>query len=66
MVRFVNETVILNLHNSLPLTEFPNYSCYKLRDFQYGHIEELNVCENLGDHLIGNVYCKVCIVPIRE
>jgi len=25
---------------------------------QYGSIEELNVCENLGDHLIGNVYCK--------
>ena len=24
----------------------------------YGEIEELNVCENLGDHMVGNVYCK--------
>ncbi len=24
----------------------------------FGEIEELNVCENLGDHLIGNVYVK--------
>jgi splicing factor U2AF subunit len=25
---------------------------------KYGEIEEMNVCENLGDHLIGNVYVK--------
>ena len=25
---------------------------------KYGEIEELNVCDNLGDHLIGNVYVK--------
>ena len=24
----------------------------------YGEIEELNVCENLGDHMVGNVRCK--------
>ena len=24
----------------------------------YGEIEELNVCENLGDHMVGNAYCK--------
>jgi len=24
----------------------------------FGEVEELNVCENLGDHLIGNVYIK--------
>ncbi len=23
---------------------------------KYGDIEEMNVCDNLGDHLIGNVY----------
>ena len=23
---------------------------------KYGPIEELNVCENLGDHLIGNIF----------
>ncbi|KAI6649442.1 Splicing factor U2AF 35 kDa subunit-like isoform X2 [Oopsacas minuta] len=25
---------------------------------KYGEIEELNVCDNIGDHLIGNVYVK--------
>ena len=25
----------------------------------YGPIEEMNVCDNLGDHLVGNVYIKV-------
>ena len=24
----------------------------------FGTCEELNVCENIGDHLIGNVYIK--------
>ena len=23
---------------------------------KYGDIEEMNICDNLGDHLIGNVY----------
>ncbi|VDN14925.1 unnamed protein product [Dibothriocephalus latus] len=26
--------------------------------FKYGEIEEMNVCDNLGDHLVGNVYIK--------
>ena len=30
--------------------------------FQYGEIEEMNVCDNLGDHLVGNVYVKVSAV----
>jgi len=25
---------------------------------KYGEIEEVNVCDNLGDHLVGNVYIK--------
>ena len=25
----------------------------------YGEAEEMNVCDNLGDHLVGNVYVKV-------
>lgn len=29
---------------------------------QYGMIEEMNVCDNLGDHLVGNVYVKVQIL----
>ena len=23
---------------------------------KYGDIEEMNVCDNLGDHLVGNIY----------
>jgi splicing factor U2AF subunit len=25
---------------------------------KYGEIEEMNVCDNLGDHLVGNVYVR--------
>ncbi|XP_070551329.1 splicing factor U2AF 35 kDa subunit-like isoform X2 [Ptychodera flava] len=27
-------------------------------DEKYGEIEEMNVCDNIGDHLVGNVYVK--------
>ncbi len=30
----------------------------KLLQDKYGEIEEMNVCDNLGDHLVGNVYIK--------
>uniref|UniRef100_Q8BGJ9-3 Isoform 3 of Splicing factor U2AF 26 kDa subunit n=1 Tax=Mus musculus TaxID=10090 RepID=Q8BGJ9-3 len=34
---------------------------------KYGEIEEMNVCDNLGDHLVGNVYVKVTSkVPHRS
>ena len=33
---------------------------------KYGEIEEMNVCDNLGDHLVGNVYVKVPRVPPLE
>ena len=37
-----------------------NQICFKCCFvFQYGEIEEMNVCDNLGDHLVGNVYIKV-------
>lgn len=29
---------------------------------KYGEVEEMNVCDNLGDHLVGNVYVKVGVV----
>jgi len=29
---------------------------------QYGEIEEMNVCDNLGDHLVGNIYVKVLYI----
>ena len=25
---------------------------------KYGEVEEMNVCDNVGDHLVGNVYVK--------
>lgn len=28
---------------------------------KYGEIEEMNVCDNLGDHLVGNIYVKVSV-----
>lgn len=27
---------------------------------KYGRIEEMNVCDNIGEHMIGNVYIKFC------
>lgn len=26
---------------------------------KYGTIEEMNVCDNVGEHMLGNVYIKV-------
>jgi len=31
---------------------------FQFQFLQYGEIEEMNVCDNLGDHLVGNVYVK--------
>jgi len=31
---------------------------YSELEEKYGEIEEMNVCDNLGDHLVGNVYVK--------
>jgi splicing factor U2AF subunit len=25
---------------------------------KYGEVENLNVCDNTSDHMVGNVYCK--------
>ena len=32
---------------------------------KYGEIEEMNICDNLGDHLVGNVYCKFLLEGAR-
>jgi len=37
--------------------EFYEEVFFEIED-KYGEIEEMNVCENLGDHLVGNVYIK--------
>jgi hypothetical protein len=33
---------------------------------KYGEIEEMNVCDNLGDHLAGKVYIKVSFADLSE
>uniref|UniRef100_UPI00358E9356 splicing factor U2AF 35 kDa subunit-like n=1 Tax=Myxine glutinosa TaxID=7769 RepID=UPI00358E9356 len=33
---------------------------------KYGEIEEMNVCDNLGDHLVGNVYVKFHSEEVAE
>uniref|UniRef100_A0A1I8FHZ8 C3H1-type domain-containing protein n=1 Tax=Macrostomum lignano TaxID=282301 RepID=A0A1I8FHZ8_9PLAT len=33
---------------------------------KYGEIEEMNVCDNLGDHLVGNVYVQVPLTPVTD
>uniref|UniRef100_A0A8C9H3K3 U2 small nuclear RNA auxiliary factor 1 like 4 n=1 Tax=Piliocolobus tephrosceles TaxID=591936 RepID=A0A8C9H3K3_9PRIM len=47
------------LHNK------PTFSLEVFTELQekYGEIEEMNVCDNLGDHLVGNIYVKVLAVP---
>uniref|UniRef100_A0A8C5QTC6 U2 small nuclear RNA auxiliary factor 1 like 4 n=1 Tax=Leptobrachium leishanense TaxID=445787 RepID=A0A8C5QTC6_9ANUR len=30
---------------------------------KYGEVEEMNICDNLGDHLVGNVYVKISLSP---
>ena len=32
--------------------------CFMEAEDKYGEVEEMNVCDNLGDHLVGNVYIK--------
>lgn len=33
-------------------------SSLKCFHFKYGEVEEINVCENIGEHMVGNVYVK--------
>jgi splicing factor U2AF subunit len=25
---------------------------------KYGELEEVNICDNIGDHLVGNIYAR--------
>lgn len=44
----------------LLLLLFPSQEVFTEMEEKYGEVEEMNVCDNLGDHLVGNVYVKVC------
>ena len=47
--------IIIIIFFTLYMYTVNNISCFS----QYGPIEKMNVCDNLGDHLVGNVYIKV-------
>lgn len=40
-------------------THVPPQEVFTEMEEKYGEVEEMNVCDNLGDHLVGNVYVKV-------
>lgn len=40
-------------------THVPLQEVFTEMEEKYGEVEEMNVCDNLGDHLVGNVYVKV-------
>lgn len=47
-------------HSSLAFAKSLSGGVPQIHDelVKHGKIEELNVCENLGDHMVGNVYVK--------
>ncbi|XP_067937752.1 splicing factor U2AF 35 kDa subunit-like [Watersipora subatra] len=51
------ESVISDAEVQLHFDEFFEEIFVEMED-KYGEIEEMNVCDNLGDHLVGNVYVK--------
>lgn len=44
---------------------FPTQEVFTEMEEKYGEVEEMNVCDNLGDHLVGNVYVKVGGLCVR-
>ena len=47
-------------YNILFQEHYDNFfeDCFVEAEEKYGEVEEMNVCDNLGDHLVGNVYVK--------
>lgn len=49
-------------HNrKLTYSALPNQEVFSEMEEKYGEVEEMNICDNLGDHLVGNVYVKVSV-----
>ena len=50
----------LIFYNILFQEHYDNFfeDCFVEAEEKYGEVEEMNVCDNLGDHLVGNVYVK--------
>lgn len=47
------------LYHNVSFLSFPIQEVFAEMEEKYGEVEEMNVCDNLGDHLVGNVYVKV-------
>ena len=55
------------MQNDARLLHLQSLVCGTVQDFyedifeevdKYGEIEHLNICDNLADHMVGNVYIK--------
>jgi uncharacterized protein YuzB (UPF0349 family) len=56
---WIRNTARTDKNLSSLFVEYGNvYNCDSVMQDRYGEIEEMNVCDNLGDHLVGNVYIK--------
>lgn len=53
-------TVVANVSDEEMQEHYDNFfeDVFVECEDKYGEIEEMNVCDNLGDHLVGNVYIK--------
>ncbi|MEQ2279625.1 Splicing factor U2AF 26 kDa subunit [Ameca splendens] len=45
-------------HSTFLFFFLPFQEVFTEMEEKYGEVEEMNVCDNLGDHLVGNVYVK--------
>lgn len=58
---YFNFSVVANVSDEEMQEHYDNFfeDVFVECEDKYGEIEEMNVCDNLGDHLVGNVYIKV-------
>lgn len=62
--RSVDPLVVANVSDEEMQEHYDNFfeDVFVECEDKYGEIEEMNVCDNLGDHLVGNVYIKVSFI----
>lgn len=59
-MQYKNRTGLTGFDCAPPPPQYPTQEVFTEMEEKYGEVEEMNVCDNLGDHLVGNVYVKVC------
>lgn len=61
LIVFLFPVVVANVSDEEMQEHYDNFfeDVFVECEDKYGEIEEMNVCDNLGDHLVGNVYIKV-------